>query len=68
MLQLRERKPYQTLTRWAEKYGPIYRLRIGALNVVVLNSDDLIKEVCTASLRTSESLVEQTWYPVFDAY
>ncbi|KAG6555024.1 hypothetical protein Mapa_003056 [Marchantia paleacea] len=45
ILQLREMKPHYTFTKWAEKYGPIYRFKTGAINVVVLNSGDLAKEV-----------------------
>ncbi|KAG6555019.1 hypothetical protein Mapa_003051 [Marchantia paleacea] len=45
ILQLREMKPHYTFTKWAEKYGPIYRFKTGAINVVVVSSGDLAKEV-----------------------
>ncbi|GER29985.1 cytochrome P450 monooxygenase CYP701A16 [Striga asiatica] len=44
LLQLRNKKPYKTFIRWAEKYGPIYSIRIGSKTIVVLNSIDVAKE------------------------
>ncbi|KAK6115875.1 hypothetical protein DH2020_008144 [Rehmannia glutinosa] len=44
LLQLKEKKPHKTFTRWAEKYGPIYSIRTGSTKLVVLNSNDLAKE------------------------
>jgi len=43
--QLKEKKPHQTFTKWAEIYGPIYTIRTGASSVVVLNSAQVAKEV-----------------------
>lgn len=45
LLQLKDKKPYKTFTKWAEKYGPIYSIRTGASTVVVLNTTDVAKEV-----------------------
>lgn len=45
LLQLKEKKPYQTFTRWAEEYGPIYSIRTGASTMVVLNTTQVAKEV-----------------------
>ncbi|XP_031279374.1 ent-kaurene oxidase, chloroplastic [Pistacia vera] len=44
LLQLKEKKPHMTFTKWAEKYGPIYSIRTGASTVIVLNSADVAKE------------------------
>ncbi|KAB2628035.1 ent-kaurene oxidase [Pyrus ussuriensis x Pyrus communis] len=44
LLQLKEKKPYKTFTRWAEEYGPIYSIRTGATTMVVLNTADVAKE------------------------
>ncbi|CAA0819652.1 Ent-kaurene oxidase- chloroplastic [Striga hermonthica] len=44
LLQLRDKKPYKTFIRWAEKYGPIYSIRTGSKTIVVLNSVDVAKE------------------------
>ncbi|KAA8537692.1 hypothetical protein F0562_027318 [Nyssa sinensis] len=44
LLQLKEKKPHKTFTKWAETYGPIYSIRTGASTVVVLNSNDVVKE------------------------
>uniref|UniRef100_A0A1D1Z3H9 Ent-kaurene oxidase, chloroplastic n=1 Tax=Anthurium amnicola TaxID=1678845 RepID=A0A1D1Z3H9_9ARAE len=44
LLQLKEKKPHMTFSRWAETYGPIYSIRTGASILVVLNSMELAKE------------------------
>ncbi|KAI3460264.1 hypothetical protein Pfo_016927 [Paulownia fortunei] len=44
LLQLKEKKPHKTFTKWAEKYGPIYSIRTGSTTLVVLNSNDVAKE------------------------
>lgn len=45
LLQLKEKKPYKTFTKWAEEYGPVYSIRTGYNSIVVLNSNDVAKEV-----------------------
>ncbi|KAJ4964921.1 hypothetical protein NE237_016770 [Protea cynaroides] len=44
LLQLKEKKPYQTFAKWAEIYGPIYSIRAGASKMVVINSAHVAKE------------------------
>ncbi|KAK4490353.1 hypothetical protein RD792_001029, partial [Penstemon davidsonii] len=44
LLQLKEKKPHKTFTKWAETYGPIYSIRTGSTTLVVLNSIDVAKE------------------------
>nr|ALI30657.1 ent-kaurene oxidase [Scoparia dulcis] len=44
LLQLKEKKPYRTFTKWAEKYGPVYSIKTGSTKLVVLNSNDAAKE------------------------
>lgn len=44
LLELKEKKPYKTFTKWAKKYGPIYSMRAGSNAMVVLNSNDVAKE------------------------
>ncbi|KAJ0754752.1 putative ent-kaurene monooxygenase [Helianthus annuus] len=44
LLQLKEKKPYKTFTKWAETYGPIYSIKTGATSMVVINSNDIAKE------------------------
>ncbi|KAL5705035.1 hypothetical protein ACHQM5_023386 [Ranunculus cassubicifolius] len=44
LLQLKDKKPHQTFTRWAEVYGPIYSIKTGASTMVVLNTTDVAKE------------------------
>jgi len=38
---------------WADRYGEIYSLRLGSTNVVVLNSDRVIKDLMDSVLRLS---------------
>lgn len=45
LLQLKEKKPHKTFTKWAEIYGPIYSIKTGASTMVVLNSAEVAKEV-----------------------
>ncbi|XP_010530377.1 PREDICTED: ent-kaurene oxidase, chloroplastic-like [Tarenaya hassleriana] len=44
LLQLKEKKPHKTFTKWAEIYGPIYSIKTGASTVIVLNSTHVAKE------------------------
>ncbi|KAL0360772.1 UNVERIFIED_CONTAM: Ent-kaurene oxidase, chloroplastic [Sesamum radiatum] len=44
LLQLKEKKPHKTFTKWAEEYGPIYTIKTGSNTMVVLNTNDVAKE------------------------
>ncbi|KAM7280600.1 hypothetical protein ACFE04_007734 [Oxalis oulophora] len=44
LLQLKEKKPHKTFLKWAQIYGPIYSIKTGATNMVVLNNTDVAKE------------------------
>ncbi|KAK6160771.1 hypothetical protein DH2020_004152 [Rehmannia glutinosa] len=44
LLQLKEKKPHKTFTKWAETYGPIYSIKTGSNIMVVLNTTDVAKE------------------------
>ncbi|XP_047326876.1 ent-kaurene oxidase-like [Impatiens glandulifera] len=44
LLQLKEKKPHMTFTKWAQTYGPIYSIRTGFKKMVVLNSNEVAKE------------------------
>ncbi|XP_048130436.1 ent-kaurene oxidase, chloroplastic-like isoform X2 [Rhodamnia argentea] len=44
LLQLKEKKPHMTFTKWAETYGPVYSIKTGATTMVVLNNNDVTKE------------------------
>ncbi|XWS25692.1 hypothetical protein CRYUN_Cryun27aG0089300 [Craigia yunnanensis] len=44
LLQLKEKKPHKTFTRWAEIYGPVYSIKTGASTVIVINSPETAKE------------------------
>lgn len=45
LLQLKEKKPHKTFTRWSEIYGPIYSIKMGSSSLIVLNSTETAKEV-----------------------
>ncbi|CAO2822036.1 unnamed protein product [Amaranthus hypochondriacus] len=44
LLQLKEKKPYKTFTKWSEVYGPIYSIQLGSSHLIVLNNSDVAKE------------------------
>ncbi|KAL0325656.1 UNVERIFIED_CONTAM: Ent-kaurene oxidase, chloroplastic [Sesamum radiatum] len=44
LLQLKEKKPHKTFTKWAAEYGPIYSIKTGSNTMVVLNSNNVAKE------------------------
>ncbi|KAI3893609.1 hypothetical protein MKW92_011604 [Papaver armeniacum] len=44
LLQLKDKKPHQTFTKWAEVYGPIYSIKTGTSTIVVLNNNHVAKE------------------------
>ncbi|GAB4852020.1 hypothetical protein Ancab_016213 [Ancistrocladus abbreviatus] len=44
LLQLKEKKPFKTFTRWAEIYGPIYSIQLGSSRLIVLNNADVARE------------------------
>ncbi|KAL0287532.1 UNVERIFIED_CONTAM: Ent-kaurene oxidase, chloroplastic [Sesamum angustifolium] len=44
LLQLKEKKPHKTFTKWAAEYGPIYSIKTGSNTMVVLNTNDVAKE------------------------
>ncbi|GMH04067.1 hypothetical protein Nepgr_005906 [Nepenthes gracilis] len=44
LLQLKEKKPYKTFTQWAEIYGPIYSIKLGSSQVIVLSNTHVAKE------------------------
>ncbi|PIN16084.1 Cytochrome P450 CYP2 subfamily [Handroanthus impetiginosus] len=48
LLQLKEKKPHKTFKKWAETYGPIYSIKTGSNNMVVLNTSDVAKEAMVA--------------------
>ncbi|MCL7047301.1 hypothetical protein MKW94_020498 [Papaver nudicaule] len=43
-LQLKDKIVTKIFANWAEIYGPIYSIKVGASNIVVLNSTDVVKE------------------------
>ncbi|KAI3879039.1 hypothetical protein MKX03_019396 [Papaver bracteatum] len=44
LLQLKDKIFHQTFANWAEIYGPIYSIKIGASTIVVLNNTDVVQE------------------------
>ncbi|XP_058448986.1 cytochrome P450 306a1 [Malaya genurostris] len=39
------KKPYATLTKLAKQYGPIYSLRMGQIDAVVITDPDLLRDI-----------------------
>jgi ent-kaurene oxidase len=44
LLQLMKEKPHHTFTSWAEKYGPIFSIKVGSIKQVVITSPEIAKE------------------------
>lgn len=55
LLQLKEKKPHKTFTRWSEVYGPIYSIKMGSSSLIVLNSTETAKEVSFIGLEPDRS-------------
>ncbi|KAI3821104.1 hypothetical protein L1987_08661 [Smallanthus sonchifolius] len=55
LLQLKEKKPYMTFTRWAETYGPIYAIKTGATSMVVVSSNEIAKEAFVTRFQSISS-------------
>ncbi|BBN06093.1 protein MpKOL1 [Marchantia polymorpha subsp. ruderalis] len=45
MLQMTDKRPHKTFFKWAQEHGPIFHVKTGSINNVVINSADLAKEV-----------------------
>ncbi|CAM6102067.1 unnamed protein product [Calypogeia fissa] len=45
LMQLKEAKPHKTFTGWAAEHGPIFHVKLGNINNVVINSAELAREV-----------------------
>ncbi|XP_074342438.1 ent-kaurene oxidase-like [Apium graveolens] len=48
LLQLKEKKPHKRFTKWVVTYGPIYSIKTASSTMVVLNSNDVVKEGSTS--------------------
>ncbi|XP_021725180.1 ent-kaurene oxidase, chloroplastic-like isoform X1 [Chenopodium quinoa] len=44
LLQLKEKKPYKTFTKWSEDHGPVYSIQLGSSHLIVLSNSDVAKE------------------------
>ena len=45
LFQIRLDTLHATLERWADQYGPLYRVRIGPVRMVVVSDPDTIKRM-----------------------
>ena len=45
LFQIRLDVLHDTLERWADRYGPLYRIRIGPVNMAVLSDPDTVKRM-----------------------
>lgn len=60
LLQLKEKKPYKTFTKWTEKYGPVYSIRTGAKSMIVLNTTEVAKEVNILHIHIYKKILHKT--------
>jgi len=44
LLNIDSKKPHKTYTRWADKYGGIYHVKLGGRQQIILSDPDLIRE------------------------
>ncbi len=42
-------QPYKTMSKWADEYGEIFSVKIGVLNMIVINEYKLLKELFSLS-------------------
>lgn len=45
LLSINSRKPYITLSQMANRYGPIFKLKLGSIDTIVLSDAGLIRDV-----------------------
>ncbi|ODM88608.1 Methyl farnesoate epoxidase [Orchesella cincta] len=61
VLQLRK-DPLQVFQKWAVEYGPIFSIRIGTQNTIIVNDSKLVKELFADTNSTGRSFNPVTYY------
>jgi hypothetical protein len=62
LVQLGDR-PYEKMLKWSKKYGPVYRVRLGSQEVVVLNGTEIIRD---ALINHSEGISIKCKYRMYE--
>ncbi|KAK9411051.1 cytochrome P450 2K1-like [Crotalus adamanteus] len=57
------KKPYKTMMEWSKEYGPIFRIRLGFQEMVVLTGYETVKE---ALVNQGDAFAERASVPFFE--
>ncbi|KAK9411049.1 cytochrome P450 2K1-like [Crotalus adamanteus] len=57
------KKPYKTMMEWSKEYGPIFRIRLGFQEMVVLTGYETVKE---ALVNQGDAFAERASIPLFE--
>ncbi|KAL7991365.1 hypothetical protein Chor_015621, partial [Crotalus horridus] len=57
------KKPYKTMMEWSKEYGPIFRIRLGFQEMVVLTGYETVKE---ALVNQGDAFAERASIPFFE--
>ncbi|XP_058038997.1 cytochrome P450 2K6-like isoform X2 [Ahaetulla prasina] len=57
------KKPYRTMLEWSKEYGPIFRIKLGFQEMVVLTGYETIKE---ALVNQADVFADRPFVPIFE--
>ncbi|XP_034288433.1 cytochrome P450 2K6-like [Pantherophis guttatus] len=57
------KRPYRTLIEWSKEYGPVFRIKLGLQEMVVLIGYETVKE---ALVNQAEAFAERPFVPIFE--
>ncbi|XP_015685097.1 cytochrome P450 2K6, partial [Protobothrops mucrosquamatus] len=57
------KKPYKTMMEWSKEYGPIFRIKLGFQEMVVLTGYEMVKE---ALVNQGDAFAERASVPFFE--
>ncbi|XP_058039065.1 cytochrome P450 2K6-like [Ahaetulla prasina] len=57
------KKPFKTMIEWSKEYGPIFRIKLGCQEMVVLTGYETVKE---ALVNQAEAFGERASVPIFE--
>ncbi|KAL7991373.1 hypothetical protein Chor_015629, partial [Crotalus horridus] len=57
------KRPYRTMTEWSKEYGPIFRIKLGFQEMVVLTGYETVKE---ALVNQADAFADRPFVPIFE--
>ncbi|KAK9411045.1 cytochrome P450 2K1-like [Crotalus adamanteus] len=57
------KRPYRTMTEWSKEYGPIFRIKLGFQEMVVLTGYETVKE---ALVNQADTFADRPFVPIFE--